>query len=551
MLDALNAVPLAGLMLVIALGYSAGRVQLRGFSLGAAGATLFVALALGWLGITAEGGASGELGASIGSFGFALFIYSVGFEAGPRFFSIARDRGGWRFVAAGVGTNLLALGLVLWMARGLGLDASTAAGVLAGALTSAPTYAAASELAPDPTHLAVTFALAYPIGLVGVVLLVQAVPRWLHSELSRGVESEDEELHRAWQRGRPASGRGREVTRTYAVERAELTGRPLRELALPAHTGCVLSRIHREGEFLIPGGDTRLMPGDLVAATGRIDELRRFEALVGSEVHEGEVVGRLPRPRRIQVRRPEVLGRTLADLGLIARFGCVVVRIERDEVWIEPEADVALARDDVLEVVGRREDVQRLAAELGRFEPPASQTNLTLYAGGILLGLALGSARLELLGLDFSLGRAGGLLIAGLALGRLRRIGAWRTEVPRDARQLVRDLGILLFVGETGLAAGGQLHSSPPAELLTVVLAAALLTTATVLGALALGRVALRLRPVDAWGSLAGGLTSSAALHAVRQAADSNEPAVSYAAAYAVASVLATVAGQIVVALLV
>ena len=113
----------------------------------------------------------------------------------------------------------------------------------------------------------------------------------------------------------------------------------------------------------------------------------------------------------------------------------------------------------------------------------------------------------------------------------------------------MRDLGILLFVGEAGLRAGSRLAASGLADGVPVLAAGALVTAASVLLPLALARRLLALRPVEAWGSVAGGLTSSAALHAVKEAADSNEPAISYAAAYALASVLATVAGPLAILL--
>ena len=138
----------------------------------------------------------------------------------------------------------------------------------------------------------------------------------------------------------------------------------------------------------------------------------------------------------------------------------------------------------------------------------------------------------------------------GLVLGAAPRLGPIRTHVPREARQLVRDLGILLFVGETGLFAGRALQTGLPAQAGWVFAAGLVVNVVTVLVSLLVARAALRLRPVDAWGSICGGLTSAAALHAVRRASDSNEAAISYATAYAIASVLATAAGPFVVTLL-
>jgi putative transport protein len=191
--DVLNAIPLVGLMLVVTFGYSLGRVAWREASLGPGAATLLVALALGSLGLSS--GSVAELGdarVGIGAFGFALFMYSIGFDAAPHLVSSLRERRGQRFVAVAFVVNGLALVFTLAAAWLLDLEASEAAGLLAGMLTSAPTYAAAAEVAPNATALSVAFAITYPVGLFGVVLLIQIVPRLRGVDLAADSQSDDE-----------------------------------------------------------------------------------------------------------------------------------------------------------------------------------------------------------------------------------------------------------------------------------------------------------------------------------------------------------------------
>ncbi len=543
MLDWVNGVPLAGLMAVIALGWSLGRLSAGGVELGPAAATLFVALALGHLGLSAPPDVGG-LG--LGSLGFALFVYSVGFDAAPHFFASVRQRRGAGFVAVAVVVNGLALVAALALGLLFGLDASTSAGVLAGALTSAPTYAAASEVAPDPARLSVAFALTFPFGLAGLVLVIQLVPRILGEDLARGAAS-DEELHARTARRSWTGSRAREVTRAFRVQNEEVTGRPLRELDLTHRTGCVISRVRAGESVLIPDGETVLELGDRVMATGRVDELQEFARVVGPEAPVTELDSSALLTRRIEVRAATAAGRTLAELRLIQRHHCVVTQIDRGTLALEPDPEVMLVGGDVVTAVGRRDDLRDLARTLGRFQPPLHETDIAVYAGGILLGLMLGSLRVGPEGFELGLGTAGGLLAVGLLLGARPRLGPLRTHVPREARQLVRDLGILLFVGETGLRAGAEVAGVLEQAAWQTFVAGVGVNLAAALGALLVGRRILRLRPVDAWGSLCGGLTSSAALQAVRRASESNEAAISYAAAYAVASVLATLAGPLLV----
>lgn len=550
MLDAilqlLTDVPLAGLMLVVTFGFIAGRITWRGVNAGPAGGTLGVALLAGYAGITLEGLYGGTTPAlTVGQLGFALFIYSVGFEAGPQFVSNLRSRRGWYFVAAGALVVVFAVLLTIGLARLLDLDASTAAGVLAGGLTSAPTYAAASAEATDAARLSLAFALTYPFGLIGLILAIQVLPRLTRTDPSKGATDDEDDSRRL--RARAGSP---ELTRAFSVSGDDVVDIPLSELQLTRRAGCFISRIHRGDEVLIASAHTRLQKGDHVLAVGRLEELQLFASIVGPEVYSAELRERLPAPRRVQVRNRRVIGKPLRELNLIGRYRCMIHKVERGRELLEPDAELSLERDDVVEIIGQREQVREVANELGRFEPDPNTTDIAIYAGGIVAGLLIGSLHLRPLGWDFSLGPAGGLLLAGVVLAWLKTIGPISANVPKAARQLVRDLGILLFVGETGVAAGNALHQGMELVVWQVIVAGVAVTVIPMLLALLIGKFALRMRPVELWGSICGGMTSSAALAAVKRAADSNEPAISYAAAFAAASVLVTIAGQVVIRVL-
>jgi putative transport protein len=490
----LNGTPLAALMLVVTFGYVAGRIGWRGIEAGSAGGTLGIAILAGYLGLTLEelyGGTKPAL--TIGQLGFALFIYSVGFEAGPQFLSSLRSRRGLNFVAAGSLVVIFAVALTIGLAMLFGLDDSTAAGVLAGGLTSAPTYAAASEEASDAAKLSVAFALTYPVGLIGLVLMIQLLPRITGTDLSRGAAADHDD---DTQRAKPRAGTP-ELTRAFRVDREEMCGKPLRELDFTNRTGCLISRIHRSHDVITPDAGTELKVGDHVLVVGRLDELQKFEALVGPEVYSAELRERLPAPRRIHVAAKGAVGKSLRDLNLMGRYRCMIHKIERGREALEPGGDVELQRHDVVEVIGQPDAVRVVAKELGRFEPSANTTDIAIYAGGIVAGLLIGSIHFRPLGWDFSLGAAGGLLLVGVLLAWLRNIGPISANVPKPARQLVRDLGILLFVGETGVAAGNALHNGMEFVVWHVIVAGIAVTLLPVLAALLIGRYLLRMRSHD------------------------------------------------------
>ncbi len=546
----LNQLPLAGLMLVVTLGYLLGRPGWRGISLGPAGGTLFVGLLAGHLGLSFDHlyGEGVDSLATVGGFGFCLFIYSVGFDAGSGFFGTLRSGRGLRMVTVGVVVNLLAILVAVASGWMFSLSPSASAGILAGALTSAPTFAAVSEVCDDATALSVAFALTFPFGLVGMVLLVQTLPRLVHQDLV----GDAEKLANVRKRRRPdrSISSEPEQVRAFHVVKENVVGKTLAELDLTHRTGCFLTRIHRGDSVLIPDSHTVLERGDNLLANGRVDELQAFEEWVGPEIYDDELRERLPSPLRIQVLSPTVAGKSLQELNLIERYRCVIAAVERNHKRIEPTADVVLQRHDVVEVVGQRRAVRSVADELGRFEPLTHETDIAVYAGGILFGLLLGSVQIGFVGFNFGLGTAGGLLVMGLVLGNIPRIGPLSTHVPPAARHLVRELGILLFVSETGVSAGESIVRALSDGLWETLVAGALVTLIPIVGALIAARWILRMRPVDAWGSVAGGMTSSSALLAVKRAADSSEPAIAYAAAYACACVLVTMAGHVVIFLL-
>lgn len=542
MIDWLGSIPLAGLMLVVTLGFTLGRQTWRGLALGPAGGTLVVALALGWAGLELDAlYGTGPSRLTIGGFGFALFIYSVGFEAGPRFFASLLGGPGWRFVVIGLLVNVFAMGAAIAWGLGFGLGDAVTAGILSGALTSTPTFAAAEAVCSDPSALAVVFAFTYPVGLTGLVLIVQVLPRLLGHDLAAAEDGEGSDYV-------PTFG-GPELTRVFEVHEAGVLGRSLADLDLSHATGCWITAVHRGAAFEAATARTVLQHGDHVMVRGRLDELERFAAAVGPEVYDDELRRRLPSPRRVVVTSPASVGRTLEELALPRRFGCMVMEVARGEVLLEPRADLRIEQGDVLRLVGARGNVRDAGRVLGRLERLATETDIAVFAGGILLGLLIGQIDLRLGSFDVTLGTAGGLLLAGVLLGRFRRIGPFQTHVPAPARQLVRDLGILLFVAETGVRAGGAPFAPMRAVLLPSLAGALAVTVVSVVLAVAVARwVFPRLAPVHAWGSIGGGMTSSAALATIRRAADdSNAPALSYASAYAVASVFVTMAGQLVV----
>lgn len=432
-LDVLAASPLLTMMLVVALGTLVGMIPFGPVRFGPAGA-LFVGLAVGAL--------DPRLGEGLGlvqSLGLALFVYTVGLAAGSGFFRDLRSQlplmGGSVVVLVVVAVVTLVLGGVL------GLAPALSAGTFAGALTSTPALAAATAQAgtQDP---AVGYSLAYPVGVVVTILVVAAV------------------LARPWRTGRdpdPAAGVGL-VDISVEVERST------RLLDIPGVTEreVRLSYLERAGETRVVAADEELRAGDRVVVVGPEPAVRRAREHLGHRVSEHLAHDRSEVDyRRFIVSDRAVAGRTVGELDVPGRFRGVVTRVKRGDLDLLAHEELVLELGDRVRVVYPRGEIDGLTRLFGDSQRRVSEIDALSLGIGLALGLLVGLVTLPLPGgIAFALGSAAGPLVVGMILGRLERTGPLVWGMPGSANLTIRQLGLLLFLGATGLASGQAFASS-------------------------------------------------------------------------------------------
>ncbi|HLA40111.1 MAG TPA: TrkA C-terminal domain-containing protein [Candidatus Glassbacteria bacterium] len=289
--------PVAALFLIVALGSALGAIKISNISLGASG-VLFVALLFGHLGV--------ELPVALQELGIILFVYAVGLQAGPRFFNQFRARG---VVYAKIGVVVVAAGALLtWgVSRLAGIDPALAIGMFAGAMTSTPGLAAAMDAARDPT-VSVGYGIAYPFGVIGVVLFVQLLPRLLKVDLGREQSASDgSEILVGKLVGR----------RQFVVSNPACEGKTLIELKLHSITEVNISRISRGGRVEPARPDFRFQKGDVLLAVGKEEELDKLRIVFGEETHGEEIFTTHDViARDVFVSHPEMTGKSLAGLGV-------------------------------------------------------------------------------------------------------------------------------------------------------------------------------------------------------------------------------------------
>jgi len=526
-LDSLLSHPFLPLLLLIAAGLLLGRLRLAGVSLGASG-VIFVALAAGRHGFTLPNGA--------GVVGLILFVYCIGLSAGPGFFRTFVRRGR---IYAQLATALVFTGAAAAVTAALffGLPADLAAGVFAGALTSTPALAAALESLPPGSAAAVGYGVAYPFGVVGVVLFVQLLPRLLGKSFQQLAAEE-------------AQGSAADPIERVLVEvlNPGVAGRDLSQLPAIGEANCMVSRI-LVGSRLAPVALGRpLAIGDQLLLVGRRSRLPGVVELLGKAAENQDFDLDTERERmHVVVSSPQVFGKTLAELKPLGTFGVTISRILRHGVEFVPKPNDEIEYGDSLNAVGERKNLERFAAAAGHRSRTFDETDLISVAVGLMAGILLGLASVELAGRSFSLGMAGGPLFTGLLLGHFGHVGPIKGHIPRAARMLLQEVGLILFLASAGAQAGGGLDAAlaqfGPA-LLSAACVVALLPLA--LGYL-IGRKIFGMGLLESLGAICGGLTSTPGLGAISSQTDSETPVISYAAAYPAAMILMTIAARMLV----
>lgn len=529
-MDSLLAHPFLPLLLLIAAGLLLGRLMVAGISLGASG-VIFVALAAGREGFVVPNGA--------GTVGLILFVYCIGLTAGPAFFRTFVRRGK---VYAQLAALLVMTGVAATAAAALAFDipADLAVGVFAGSLTSTPALAAALESLPPGSAAAVGYGVAYPFGVVGVVLFVQLLPRLLGKTF--------EELAAKEARGSAADPIERILVE---VLNPGVAGRDLTQLPAIGDANCMVSRILVDNRLTPVVLGRRIALGDQLLLVGRRSRLPAVVDLLGKAAENQDFTLDTERERMYAVvSSPQVYGKTLAELKPLGQFGVTISRIMRHGVEFVPNPRDEIEYGDSLSVVGERKNLEKFAARAGHRARTFDETDLISVAVGLMAGILLGLVSVELAGRSFSLGMAGGPLFVGLLLGHFGHVGPIKGHIPRAARMLLQEIGLILFLAAAGTQAGQGIDSALAQYGTALLGAAAIVALLPLAVGFLLGRNVFSLGLLESLGVVCGGLTSTPGLGAISSQTDAEAPVISYAAAYPAALIFMTIAARALVGLL-
>ncbi|KYP96797.1 transporter [bacteria symbiont BFo2 of Frankliniella occidentalis] len=540
------------LFVVLSLGLCLGKIRLGSIQLGSSIGVLVVSLLLGEQHYSINTNAL--------SLGFMLFIFCVGIEAGPNFFSIFfRDGKNYLMLAlVMVGSALL---IVLGLGKLFHWDIGLSAGILAGSMTSTPVLVGAGDtlrqVISDPQQLALLqdnlslgYALTYLVGLVSLIFAARYLPRLQHQDLPTSAQQI------ARERGLDADSQRKvflPVIRAYRVgkELVEWSGgKNLRELGIYRHTGCYIERIRRNGILASPDGDAVLQEGDDISLVGYPDAHARLDPSFrhGKEVFDRDLLDMRIVTEEIVVKNHNAVNKRLGKLRL-TDHGCFLNRVIRNQIEMPIDDDILLNKGDILQISGETRRVKSIADRIGFVAIHSQMTDLLAFCSFFIVGLMIGMVTFQFSNFGFGIGNAAGLLFAGIMLGFLRANHPTFGYIPQGALTMVKEFGLLVFMAGVGLSAGSGLHHGLGENGLSMLLCGVVVSLLPVVICYCFGAYVLRMNRAMLLGALMGARTCAPALEIISDTARSSIPALGYAGTYAIANVILTLAGTLVVML--
>ncbi|WP_368627943.1 putative transporter [Klebsiella pneumoniae] len=540
------ALTVSVLALVAVVGLWIGNVKIRGVGFGIGG-VLFGGIIVGHFADQAGVALSSPMLHFIQEFGLILFVYTIGIQVGPGFFASLR--------VSGLRLNLFAIlivilgGLVTAVLHKLfNIPLPVVLGIFSGAVTNTPALGAGQQILRDlgvpfdvVDQMGMSYAMAYPFGICGILLTM-----WLVRLFFRiNVEKEA-------QRFEESSGNGHAHLHTInvRVENPNLNQMAIQDVPMLNSDNIVCSRLKRGELLMVPAPGTLIQAGDLLHLVGRPEDLHNAQLVIGQEVATSlSTRGTDLKVERVVVTNEKVLGKKIRDLHVKQRYDVVISRLNRAGVELVASSSASLQFGDILNLVGRPEAIDAVAAELGNAQQKLQQVQMLPVFIGIGLGVLLGSIPLFIPGFPaaLKLGLAGGPLIMALILGRIGSIGKLYWFMPPSANLALRELGIVLFLAVVGLKSGGDFVATlTQGDGLSWIAYGIFITAIPLLTVGILARMLAKMNYLTLCGMLAGSMTDPPALaFANNLHATSGAAALSYATVYPLVMFLRIITPQL------
>ncbi len=521
---------------VIALGVYLGKLKICGVSLGVT-FVLFVGIVMGHFGYMVDH----DVLHFIREFGLILFIFSIGLQVGPGFFSSFK-KGGMKLNGLAVLGIFLNVAIVLgiYFIEGGDTKIEALVGVMSGAVTNTPGLAAAQQgvTTSQADTMAMGYAAAYPLGVVGIILAMFIIKSLFRINVKNEVKEIEEEQENSQLKPHIV---------TFEVSNKLIDGKNLVELHDIIQCNFVVSRLMRPDEsVVIPKASTEIHTGDKLYVVMSAQDEDRLKALIGPEIEmdwnaaPSQVVS-----RRILVTKGNYNGVAIGSLRLRMGYKLNATRVNRAGVDLLAAPNLRLQIGDRITVVGNEEDIERLAHKLGNSMKRLNEPNLITIFVGILFGIILGSINV---GWGMKLGLAGGPLVVAILLSRFGYKFKLITYTSSSASLLMRELGICLFLASVGISSGqGFADTVFNSTGMWWVIWGFMITVIPLIIVGSIARGVYKINFLTIMGLMSGGCTDPPALAYANNSTGNDAPAVAYSTVYPLTMFLRVVAAQVLV----
>ena len=535
------------LSLICAVGLALGQIKIGGMSLGVT-FVFFAGIIAGHFGLSVNP----DMLTMIQNFGLIIFIYALGVQVGPGFFS--------SFKHGGVKLNMLALLLMIistvmalvihWTSN---ISLGDVMGLLSGAVTNTPMLGAAQQallqINPDDVeganNMAMACAVGYPFGLIGMILCVIFLRSTMGKKAGKQQDTSSDNTFIA----------------EYLVSNPAIYGKTIIDIRKSADCHFVISRIWKDEKVIIPTSETIIEENEHLLVISSKNDVERVKVLFGNKANvdwnkkdiDWNAIDSQLVSRKVLVTKPELNGVKLGTLKLRNSYGINITRVNRAGIDLLPSRSLRLQLGDRLTIVGESRSIENVSTILGNEAKELSNPNLFAIFVGIVLGLVLGSIPFAFPGMSMpvKLGIAGGPIITGLIMGAFGPRMHLSIYMSRSANLMLRQLGLTIYLAGLGLSAGaGFFDTVFRAEGLIWVLASISLAVVPVLITGFIAAKIFKTDYADNIGMLCGSMANPFALDFANPSGEGDDPAVAYATVYPASIFLRVISAQIIMLLL-
>lgn len=534
---------------VIAAGVLLGKIKFFGISLGVA-FVLFVGILAGHFGFTGNP----AILSFVQDFGLILFVFCIGLQVGPSFFSSFK-RGGitLNLLAVGIVFLNIAVALILYFALQGRVDIPMMVGILCGAVTNTPGLGAANEalqqLHYQGPEIAMGYACAYPLGVMGIILSMIIIRYICRVDVLR----DSDEI----QKEEEANPHMKPYTISLKVQNEALSGKTLSQVQNFLARDFVCTRIIQDGHMITPNANTVLRLGDRMFLVCAEDDSEAIMAFIGPKIEQDwDATNQQDKPmvsRRILVTQPNINGKTLGELHFSSMYGVNVTRVNRSGMDLFAARQLRLQVGDRVMVVGPQDAIERVANLLGNQLRRLDHPNIVTIFVGILCGILFGSLPIAIPGMPtpVKLGLAGGPLIISILIGRFGHKVKLVTYTTMSANLMLREVGLVLFLASVGVKAGENfVQMVVEGDGVLYVGLGFLITFIPLIITGIIARWHHRVNYFTLMGLIAGSNTDPPALAYANQIAGNDAPAVGYSTVYPLTMFLRILTAQLLVLLM-